>query len=167
MILVISVFVYGCAVPPAVSPSMEKSTSADVGKKTKKKIQTKKKVQTVKKQKKREESPKKVQGQGLAVDSAMEEVPAVEPEEAKPELVVGGIVYHYDYYPEPEVYFDTDRHLYFYNDNGRWVMSVALPTAFQVNLSTSVRMKLRTSQPYIFHADHRFEFPPDSGHKGF
>ena len=82
IILVIAVFVWGCAVPPAVSPEMGKSTSVELGKKNKKKVQANKK------QKKRKKSVKKVQGQELLVDSVMQEMSTVGSEEASPELVV-------------------------------------------------------------------------------
>ena len=70
VVLVIAVFVWGCAAPPAVSPEMGKSTSVEVGK------QNKKNVQAKKRQKTRKKSPKKNQGQEQLVDSVMEKIKA-------------------------------------------------------------------------------------------
>ena len=76
-------------------------------------------------------------------------------------------MYHYDYFADKEVYFDTIRHLYFYRDNGDWTMSVALPSAYQKNLGTSVRLKLDTPRPYDLNRLHRKEYPSGTGGRGF
>ena len=82
-------------------------------------------------------------------------------------MVLGRAVFHYDYYPDPEVYFDTIRHLYFYRDDGKWTMSVALPSIYQKNLGTSVRLKIDSSRPYERHREHREVYPPGTGGRNF
>ena len=88
-------------------------------------------------------------------------------QEVEPELILGRTMFHYDYYPDVEVYFDTIRHLYFYQDGGSWAMSVALPISFQENLGTSVRLKMPSGKPYLSHREHRQEHPSGTGGRGF
>lgn len=79
----------------------------------------------------------------------------------------GRLFYYYDYYPDPEVYFDTVRHLYFYRDKGVWTMSVALPAAFQENLGEKVRLKMETDSPFADHDVHREKYPSGGEYRGF
>jgi hypothetical protein len=83
------------------------------------------------------------------------------------EMVLGRTMFHYDYYPDPEVYFDTIRHLYFYRDGGSWTMSVALPSSYRKNLGTSVRLKLKSPSPYERHREHRQAYPSGTAGRDF
>jgi len=144
-------FVCGCAAPKSIAPAGSAEKSVEQAKKIDKKKAAKKKVANSKKRKsavaeKKKKSQEELPAAGTV--SSIEEGPAV----------VGRMMYHYDYYPATEVYFDTIRHLYFYQDKGRWMMSVALPVAFQTE-GTSVRLKLKTSQPYTLHREHRKLYP--------
>ena len=76
-------------------------------------------------------------------------------------------VFRYDYYPDREVYFDSDRHLYFYRTGGVWSMSVALPISFQEDLGASVQLTLESPRPYESHDQNRKAFPSGSGGRGF
>lgn len=71
-----------------------------------------------------------------------------------------GKIFHYDYYPEAEVYFDINRHLYFYRKDREWTMSVALPTIFQESIGRAVRIEMGIATPYERHRTHRERYPP-------
>ena len=68
-------------------------------------------------------------------------------------------IFYYDYYPEAEVYFDVDRHLYFYRDGGKWTMSVALPSVFRNDIGRSVRIEMESANPFERHRDHLKSYP--------
>lgn len=72
--------------------------------------------------------------------------------------VVGRMLFYYDFYPEADVYFDTVRHLYFYYDAGRWIMSVALPSQIQSQLGRSERLTLSDSLPYLRHQENKSRY---------
>ncbi len=89
-----------------------------------------------------------------------EPAPPVLPAEEAPEPEVRRARYHYDYYPQANVYFDTVRHLYFYRTEGGWTMSVALPAVFQKELGARVRLEMTDDRPYVEHEKHREKYPP-------
>ncbi len=159
-----ALFVFGCA-PPPVSPTVPKadspSTVATQKKKSKKPSAQKKKKKSG--QKKHSTAPE------MTTDMAKPGLDAngSQDQEAEQELILGRTMFHYDYYPDVEVYFDTIRHLYFYQDGGSWAMSVALPISFQENLGSSVRLKMKSSKPYLSHREHRQEYPSGTGGRDF
>lgn len=63
------------------------------------------------------------------------------------------IHYHYLYYPDAEVYFDTDRTLYFYRDDGRWVSADRLPQRLAEQLGEFITLERAEANPAGFHAD--------------
>lgn len=67
--------------------------------------------------------------------------------------------YHYHYYPDSYIYFDINRSLYFYLENGRWAMSVALPAHLHVSLGDRVSLEMDIDRPYIKYDDHRKKYP--------
>lgn len=67
--------------------------------------------------------------------------------------------YHYRYYPDTQVYFDTGRGVYFYLDNGSWTMSVRLPDSLRVDLGSGVSLELETDRPYSYFDEHRKKYP--------
>jgi hypothetical protein len=68
----------------------------------------------------------------------------------------------YKYYPDSEVYYDTNRGLYFYYEDGEWHASVSLPRS--ITLGTEyVTMELDTDKPYTRHGEHTEKYPPGQG----
>lgn len=72
---------------------------------------------------------------------------------SEPVRNVEHIIYHYLYYPDAEVYFDTDRTLYFYRDNGRWVSNERLPQSYMTQLGQFITLDREDQTPANFHVD--------------
>ncbi|MDY0307789.1 MAG: hypothetical protein EOL86_08820 [Deltaproteobacteria bacterium] len=73
-------------------------------------------------------------------------------------------MYRYNYYPDVRVYFDLDRHLYFYLDNG-WRRATRLPREFRARLGAPVVLTLDVDRPYTHHDEHRRAYPPGQSRK--
>jgi len=152
-VLVLAGFIWGCAAPPATPPAQTVTRPAkEISKKSQDKKRDSKPTKT--------SVSKQQPASQMSADPAPEGIPEEEP-------VVGRMVYYYDYYPAAEVYYDTVRHLYFYYDDGSWVMSVALPTTFQEKIVTSVQLRMQTSLPYTLHQEHLVAYPPAPARRGF
>ena len=75
--------------------------------------------------------------------------------------------YHYRYYPDTSVYFDTGRSVYFYLDsNGAWRMSVSLPRSLKIGLGDNVMIEMDTDRRYSHYPEHRKKYPPKKHKKG-
>ena len=73
--------------------------------------------------------------------------------------------HEYRYYPDDFVYFDINRSLYFFIENGSWTMSAVLPGF--IRLSTDfVTMELNTDKPYLENKKHKKKHPPAKKKKG-
>ncbi len=68
--------------------------------------------------------------------------------------------YTYYYYPDPYVYFDVSRKLYFYLDDGAWRVSVSLPSHLRVRLGDHVTIGMDSDRPYTEFRDHKKKYPP-------
>ncbi len=68
--------------------------------------------------------------------------------------------YGYRYYPGALVYFDVDRKLYFYMQNGDWKIGVSLPDSLRVKLGDSVTIEMDSDKPYTEFAAHKAKYPP-------
>jgi hypothetical protein len=68
--------------------------------------------------------------------------------------------YEYYYYPNPGVYQDRDRNLYFYHDGGHWRESPSPPPSFHPDTSHHRPLRLDTDKPYMYHSDVQKRFPP-------
>ena len=162
--LVLLGFVAGCAAPPVEAPAKKVVTkpAGDIHRKPD--VPTEKRP--VKKRPVRKKAVRPVPA--VPVEAAPGDGPPAADVPLSPgpedEVVPGRMMFHYHYYPDGEVYFDTIRHLYFYRDNGAWTMSVALPASFRKNLGASVRLKLVEERPYLLHDEHRRKYP--SGRSG-
>jgi len=161
-------FLFGCAGPPT-RPLPEKGAP---GAGAKAKLETRTKAG----QEAGARPAEKARGSAkkAIVASKMPEAKKPEPAEVEPVDTASsndptGVhpLFRYDYYPDREVYFDTDRHLYFYRTGGEWSMSVALPISFQAHLGTSVQLRLETPRPYEFHDQNRKAFPSGTGGRDF
>ena len=74
--------------------------------------------------------------------------------------------YSYRYYPLCAVYYDTNRKLYYYLQDGSWKIFSYLPRNFNRNLDYYVKLNMDTDKPYIYFDNHIRQFPPrDSGKK--
>jgi len=69
--------------------------------------------------------------------------------------------YDYRYYPDAQVYFDTNRKVYFYIDGRGWKMSVNLP--HKIKLAGYVTIEMDTKRPYKDFKKHKAKYRP--GHK--
>lgn len=68
--------------------------------------------------------------------------------------------YNYDYYPNPGVYYDQGRHVYFYHDEGHWKESPSLPPTYHVDRNNRRELHLDTDKPYNYHPDIHNQYPP-------
>jgi hypothetical protein len=68
--------------------------------------------------------------------------------------------HRYLYFPSCSVYYDTDRSIYFYIEDGHWVISADLPGGLSVRLGTYVVLEMDTDKPYRHHGQHQKKYPP-------
>jgi hypothetical protein len=66
----------------------------------------------------------------------------------------------YYYYPTSQVYFDSNRGLYFYLSGKNWEMSAKLPLDLKVRLGDHVSIEMDSEKPYVKHAEHKAKYPP-------
>ncbi len=73
----------------------------------------------------------------------------------------GHRIYHY--YPSNEVYFDTDRSIYFWQTStDQWTSGHRLPFSFRLNSSERETIHLTTAYPTRFHTRVRMVYPSGS-----
>jgi len=171
-LLLLAFFAWGCAattVPGPESSTVEKSIKAKKKSKKKKVAQKKKKKKNSNRVKNKPVEPDLGSAAGTIQPAEQPEIRGDQSggDGDEDSLVVGRMMFHYDYYPDVDVYFDTIRHLYFYKDGGKWLMSVALPTLYQKNAGSSVRLKLKTDRPFTQHDEHRKLYPKERVPPGF
>jgi len=68
--------------------------------------------------------------------------------------------FQYRYYPDAEVYYDAGRRLYFYFEGNGWRIGASLPSPLQASLGDSVDLELDTDKPFLYHDDHKAQYPP-------
>jgi hypothetical protein len=68
--------------------------------------------------------------------------------------------HEYQYYPDPEVYFDPRRELWFFLSAGDWRAAASLPLELRRRLDDFVTLELETDRPYRYHDRHRSHYPP-------
>ena len=74
--------------------------------------------------------------------------------------------YSYRYYPSCAVYYDTNRKLYYYLQDGSWKIFSYLPHRFKREMGYYVKLNMNTDKPYTYFANHIRQFPPiNSGKK--
>jgi hypothetical protein len=73
--------------------------------------------------------------------------------------------HHYRYYPYHNVYFDEQQGVYFYLYDGRWQMSVSLPTYIRITVNDFVALDMDTDKPYEYHNDVVKRYPPGQQRK--
>jgi hypothetical protein len=65
--------------------------------------------------------------------------------------------YSYVYYPEVEVYYQPQRHVYFWADGGAWRSGPRVPS--NMVLRSHVTVNLNTPEPYRRHDEVRAQHP--------
>lgn len=68
--------------------------------------------------------------------------------------------YRYQYFPAQEVYYDPMRELFFYQANGQWIKSPALPRYLKDRLGDFVSLRMNIKDPYRMHAEVKAHYPP-------
>ena len=63
----------------------------------------------------------------------------------------GGGYYDYDYYPDWDVYFYPQGHLYYWNEAGHWRSGAHLPEHYALRGHHSEHFRGRTQQPWTEH----------------
>lgn len=71
----------------------------------------------------------------------------------------------YRYYASAQVYFDTQREVYFYYQDGQWRVSATLPGQIRVTLDDSVTLEMGTEEPYRYHPEVVEHYPPGHSKK--
>lgn len=65
------------------------------------------------------------------------------------------------YFPEHNFYYDIQQKSYFYLNNGKWSISVGIPTPFlRVNLGSTSQIQLDYygAYPYYYNSNHRVKY---------
>ena len=73
--------------------------------------------------------------------------------------------YSYRYYPLCSVYYDTNRKLYYYLQDGGWKIFSHLPRNFNRELDYYVKLNMDTDKPFIYFDNHIRQFPPKDSRK--
>ena len=73
--------------------------------------------------------------------------------------------YSYQYYSSCSVYYDINRKLYFYLEDGSWKIFSALPRSLKRQLSDYVKIEMDTDKPYLDNEKHVKKFPPKNSKK--
>jgi hypothetical protein len=73
--------------------------------------------------------------------------------------------YSYRYYPSHSVYYDINRELYYYFQDGYWKIFASLPPKFNKGLGDCVELELDTNTPYTYHDKHIKEYPSKDSKK--
>ena len=69
------------------------------------------------------------------------------------------VAYHYWYYPDMEVYYDYDAHVYFYMEGGSWHRVAYLPKRYH-RLGHYVVVESERGRPWARYDAHRAKYPP-------
>ncbi len=59
--------------------------------------------------------------------------------------------YRYRYYPAKEVYYNTERRVYFYIEGGVWVSDALLPYQLKISLGEYETVEMDSDTPYAYH----------------
>ena len=64
----------------------------------------------------------------------------------------------YRYYPAKEVYYDTNRRIYFYIEGEIWKSDTSLPYHIRVSLGKYTTVELDSDTPYEYHKKHKHKY---------
>ena len=65
------------------------------------------------------------------------------------------------YYPEQNIYFDTQKEVYIYINMGRWEVSARLPMPLRelrLDQATSIGLEINSETPQIYNVQHRTRY---------
>ena len=74
--------------------------------------------------------------------------------------------YSFRYYPSSHVYYDSNRKLYFYLENGKWQFGVSLPSSIHLKIGEAVAIEMGADMPYVEFETHKAKYPPKYKKKG-
>ena len=63
----------------------------------------------------------------------------------------GGGGYDYDYYPDSDIYFYPQGHLYYWNEDGRWRSGRDLPHRYDLREHPAEHFRGHSQQPWTEH----------------
>ncbi|MFO7716848.1 hypothetical protein [Desulfosarcina sp.] len=66
----------------------------------------------------------------------------------------------YQYFPSCSVYHDAHRGLFFYLSGSFWQVAASLPHDLKMQLGNHVSIEMDTDKPYIYHDQHKKQYPP-------
>jgi hypothetical protein len=69
--------------------------------------------------------------------------------------------FSYQYYPKCVVYYNIQRGLYFYRDDGTWKIFSSLPRNLGQQLGDFITIETDSDKPYLDNDKHVKKFPPD------
>ena len=93
------------------------------------------------------------------------------PPESSPEYKKGGpppwapahgyrAKHKYRYYPSSRVYYEKKRGVYFYYKDGKWQVSVSLPSKIRIEVNDYVTIEMDNDKPYKHHHEVVKRYPP-------
>lgn len=84
------------------------------------------------------------------------------PKTTAPKTTTTVVTHKYYYYPDIQTYYDAPSKVYFYNNNGTWVRTAALPVAYQTyNIRTGRKVYLTDyngNTPYVLFKEHKVKY---------
>ncbi|MBU0680776.1 MAG: hypothetical protein KKD73_05070 [Proteobacteria bacterium] len=68
-------------------------------------------------------------------------------------------LYRYRYFPREQVYYDSNRNIYFYFSNNVWLSGPVLPRHIHIDINNYVTMELEGPNPHLHHKDVTKRYP--------
>ncbi len=72
----------------------------------------------------------------------------------------------WDFYPESDVYYSSNRSAYYYHDGGNWVYSQSAPSHLHGSLGSSISVSYVGARPYDQHQEHKKGHGKDKDKRG-
>ncbi|MEW5733394.1 MAG: hypothetical protein AB1921_00990 [Thermodesulfobacteriota bacterium] len=73
--------------------------------------------------------------------------------------------HQYRYYPDRNVYYDSERKMYFYISGDGWKVAASLPVGTSIAGLDYVEIEMDSDKPYTENAEHREKYPPGQAKK--
>ena len=68
--------------------------------------------------------------------------------------------HRYHYYPSSHVYHEMEQGVWFYYKDGKWIVSVSLPSEIRVNMNNYVVLEMDSDKPYDYDHEVIKNYPP-------
>ena len=75
--------------------------------------------------------------------------------------------HRYRYYRSDGIYYDSGRSIYFFYRDGRWRISVSLPTGVIINVNDYITLEMDDDKPYKYHSEVKKKYPPGQKKKKY